>query len=388
MAFKAPFQVGGAVSPPYFVGRTKETREIVDGLKTLSQNYVILAPRRVGKTSLMWAVKVKLDREKDLLAVYFNCREITTKEGFARKLIEAVLEEYEKKHAVKGYIGNFRRSVKGKILDAMRRIEKIGGSFRNICEIYMTFREGEMDEEGLLQNTFRFLGDFSDEKEIRLIVMLDEFQKLREFNGFLFDLMKSRMDTQKGVRYCVTGSSISMLDEIFLKKDSPLYMMFTKIPLEPLDKKTVFDFACRRLGEFNVNITDKALEKFYNYTGGIPYYVQKLGHFCFDLARLSDKSIDQKVVSTSFSRMLKEFDSEFESRFTEKFSSKKQAILRELAKEDGARVSDIARAMNIEVNYLGESMRFLVEAMVVIRKKRGYYELYDPVFKQWLKSEL
>jgi hypothetical protein len=44
--------------------------------------------------------------------------------------------------------------------------------------------------------------------------------------------------------------------------------------------------------------------------------------------------------------------------------------------------------MNIEVNYLGESMRFLVEAMVVTRKKRGYYELYDPVFKQWLKSEL
>ena len=174
MAFKAPVQVGGAVSPPYFVGRTKETREIVDGLKTLSQNYVILAPRRVGKTSLMWAVKGKLDREKDLLAVYFNCREITTREGFARKLIEAVLEEYEKKHAAKGYIGNFRRSVKGKILDAMRRIEKIGGSFRNICEIYITFREGEIDEGGLLQNTFRFLGDFSAPVPVQLICVVTE----------------------------------------------------------------------------------------------------------------------------------------------------------------------------------------------------------------------
>ncbi len=63
----APFQVDGIVSPPYFVGR-----------------------------------------EKELQVVYFNCREITTKEGFARKFIETVLEEYGIKHAIKGYIENVK----------------------------------------------------------------------------------------------------------------------------------------------------------------------------------------------------------------------------------------------------------------------------------------
>ncbi len=66
--------------------------------------------------------------------------------------------------------------------------------------------------------------------------------------------------------------------------------------------------------------------------------------------------------------MLKEFDGEFESRFTEKFSPKKQAIVREIARRDGARVCEIAKAMDVDVNYLGESIRFLVKALVVNRR--------------------
>jgi AAA+ ATPase superfamily predicted ATPase len=388
MSYKAPFQVGGVVTPPYFVGREKELQEITNGLKTLSQNYVIIAPRRVGKTSLLWAMKTKLDKEKEGLAVYFNCREITTKDGFARKIIEAILREYEKKHAIKGYIENFKNSVRGKILEAIRKIDKIGGSIGKICETYIIFREGDINEEELLERAIDFLDIFSKEKNIKIIILFDEFQKLYDINGFLFDLLKSKIDTQKKVKYCVSGSSVSMLDEIFLKKDSPLYMMFTKIYLESLDRKTVKKYIQGRLKRFDVRITEEALEMIYNYTGGIPYYVQKIGHFCFDLSQLSEKNIDTTIVSKSFDRMLKEFDGEFESRFTEKFSPRKQAILREIARKDGARVSEIAKSIGVDVNYLGESMRFLVEAMVIIRKKRGFYELYDPIFKQWLKNEL
>ena len=93
---------------------------------------------------------------------------------------------------------------------------------------------------------------------------------------------------------------------------------------------------------------------------------------------------DRKVCKININ--VKEFDGEFESRFTEKFSPRKQAILREIANKDGARVSEIAKSIGVDVNYLGESMRYLMESMVVIRKKRGFYDIYDPVFKQWLKN--
>ena len=94
------------------------------------------------------------------------------------------------------------------------------------------------------------------------------------------------------------------------------------------------------------------------------------------------------MVRKSFHRMLIEFDEEFESRFLDKFSPKRRAILKEIAKTDGARVSYIAKKLGLDVNFLGESMHFLVESMVIERKSRGFYDIYDPIFKQWLRHEL
>jgi hypothetical protein len=55
---------------------------------------------------------------------------------------------------------------------------------------------------------------------------------------------------------------------------------------------------------------------------------------------------------------------------------------------DGARVSEVAKAMGVEVNFLGDSMHFLIESMVLVKEKRGYYDLFDKVFKNWLNKEL
>jgi len=379
-----PFQVGGAVEPPYFVGRGREIAEITEGLRSLSQNYLIIAPRRTGKTSLLLAIRNEL-ADKEVLPTYLNCRGMTTLEGFARGLVESTLGAYEVKYK-RGLLETFTKSVKGKILDALRRVERVGGSVRKIGEIYITFREEEIDDKKLLSGAFGFLEEFAAEKGLSVIVLLDELQKTCVFDGCVFELFKDKIDVQKNVRYCVSGSSVSMLNDIFLRGDSPLYMMFTKVYLPPLPEEITQRFVKERLEAFNVRITQPALRLLYAYTGGIPYYVQKLGHFCF--VESPTHRIDKEAVITSFGRMLTEFDEEFESRFMDRFSPKRQAILRTIARREGAKVSDVAEALGIPVNYLGESMRFLVESMVLQRVSRGYYDFYDPVFKAWLRERL
>jgi Archaeal ATPase. len=93
---KAPFQVGGHVYPPYFVGRDKELEEIVRGISTLSQNYLIIGPRRSGKSSLLANVESELVK-RDLLVIAVNCIEATTCSEFFRIVVERALEAYEKK---------------------------------------------------------------------------------------------------------------------------------------------------------------------------------------------------------------------------------------------------------------------------------------------------
>jgi len=383
-----PFQVGGIVSPPYFIGRNKELKEMQESLESFSQNYLVIAPRRMGKSSLLNALKMNLEKQTNIIVVYLNCRNVFSKSSFGTKLIEEFLKVYEQKYKIKGLLEVFKRTMKDKILATIRRIDKIGGSLGDIGEVYIKFREKEIDEQEYLEQTFNFLENFSKEKDKRTIILIDEFQKLHNFNDAIFELLKSKIDIQEHIRYVVTGSSIRLLQNILLKKDSPLYMMFTKKYLEPFDLKTTITFVKNRLNKFDVNITEEGLKSIYKYTGGIPYYVQKLGQFNFELSQLTDKSVDKIMVNESFNRMLREFDEEFESRFLEKFSPKRQAILKEVAKRDGARISEIAKAMGLDVNFLGESMHFLIESMVLKKEKRGYYDLFDKVFKIWLSKEL
>jgi AAA+ ATPase superfamily predicted ATPase len=58
-----PFKYGRVVSDPYFVGRKDEINEIELNLKS-SNNLILYAPRRYGKTSLIKKVLAELERKR------------------------------------------------------------------------------------------------------------------------------------------------------------------------------------------------------------------------------------------------------------------------------------------------------------------------------------
>jgi len=126
----------------------------------------------VGKSSLLNALKNSLETEKDILIVYINCRNVLNKSAFATKLVEEFLAMYEKKHKTKGFLEVFKRAMKDKILAAIRRIDKIGGSLGEIGEGYIQLREKEIDEQEYLEKAFDFIESFSAEKNKRTIAIL------------------------------------------------------------------------------------------------------------------------------------------------------------------------------------------------------------------------
>ena len=240
---EAPFQVGGCVYPPYFVGRDREIKEIVGGIR--SQNYLIIGPRRAGKSSLLANVERELLREGSLV-VSVNCIEATTFSEFFRLVVERTLKGYEQIRRVKGLLEIFKRSLKESIVGTIERVERVGGSMEGMVKAYLSFREKAMDEHELAKRTFDFLEDFAKEKRLRIIVILDEFQHLAYFDGYLFNLLKSRSDRTR-IRYILSGSSLSILQDIFLKPESPMYLMTTKLYLQPLEKEKVKSYISNRL---------------------------------------------------------------------------------------------------------------------------------------------
>jgi len=381
------FMVGGEVEPPFFIGRDEEIEKIKLDILTSAQNNVIIGPRRIGKTSLLR--NLKLSVKDDVIFTLINCREMVSISDFFRITTKQLLEAYEEKHKIKGISKKFAQIFKGKITAAYGSLSEIGGSIEHVGGIYLKFRDDNLNEQDLIAETFEFIDHFSKEKEVPIVLCFDEFQELRKFNGSIFNVLKSRMDSQPNVRYIFSGSSISLLHDVFLKPDSPLYLMAAKMQLKPIKEEYIEKYIRQRLGIQNIQISDQALNNICTVTGSFPFYFQKLGFMVYQDAVLENKEkIENTDVDASFCAMLAEFDSEFESRYIDKYSEQQKKILKHLSKEKFRRLSHIAKDMQTPASSLTSSMSDLQNTMTIEKSKDGAYGIIDNVFRIWLKSNI
>ncbi|MGP8323883.1 MAG: AAA family ATPase [Methanosarcinaceae archaeon] len=381
------FIVGGEVEPPFFIGRDEEIEKIKLGVLTLAQNNVIIGPRRIGKTSLLR--NLKLSVKDDVIFTFINCREMVSISDFFRITTKLLLEAYEEKHKIRGISQKFAQIFNGKITAAYGSLSEIGGSIEHVGGIYLKFRDDNLNEQDLIAETFEFIDHFSKEKEVPIVLCFDEFQELRKFNGSIFNVLKSRMDSQPDVRYIFSVSSISLLHDVFLKPDSPLCLMAAKMQLKPIKEEYIGKYIRQRLGIQNIQISDRALDNICTVTGGFPFYFQKLGFMVYQDAVMENKEkIKSTDVDASFCAMLAEFDSEFESRYIDKFSEQQKKILKHLSKEKSRRLSHIAKDMQTPASYLTSSMSDLQNTMTIEKSKEGVYRIIDNVFRIWLKRNI
>jgi len=385
---EAPFKVGGAVEPPYFVGREDELRKLSSNLRGLTQNNLILAPRRYGKSSLLHNLRLRVKDEKNLLVPYVNCREMASYADFYRITVAALLTEYERKRKIAGLWANFKVIFKEGVLRAAQRLDEIGGSVGELGKVYLRFREREADERELIRAAFRFFRALAEEKGLKIVFLLDEFQEIAAFNDYIFNLLKKELDLPSRVGYFFSGSSMSMLSDIFLKEDSPLYLMVARHYMEPLGLEEVVDFVQGRLEVVGISIDRETAELFPRLTGGIPFYIQKLGLITFQDALLKGKKeVDGEEVRNAFAAMLDELDGEFEVRWLSKFSNQQRRILRALADLEEARLTDIAAQMGNKPSDISSSISRLKEMMIVAKRETGQYFIVDRVFHAWLARE-
>ena len=384
---ETPFKVGGLVEPPYFVGREEELAKLCDDAGNLTQNNLILAPRRYGKSSLLHNLKLNLQQEPGLLIPYVNCREITIYADFYRATVAALLSEYERKTRIAGLLQTFRVVFKAKFLTATKQIEEVGGSLDEVSRMYLHFREQAVDERELVQAAFRFFRSFAQEKDVRILFLLDEFQEAAKFNGYLFNLFKKELDEAPTIRYFFSGSSMKMLSDIFLREDAPLYLMVSRHYMKALQEDDIVSFVQERLAIVDLSIMQHTAKIFHKLTGGIPYYIQKLGIIVAQSAISEGRTtVDPSHVDNAFAAMLEELDSEFEVRWLSRFSNQQRRIVQALSELGEARLKDIAAKMMVHSPDISSAISRLKDMMILQRQENGSYYITDRVFAAWIAS--
>lgn len=385
-AMEAPFRVGGVVEPPYFVGREEELRLLEASMRGLSQNALILAPRRYGKSSLLWNLRRRVEEDRTLLAPYVNCRDMTGPEDLFRGFVQALLCELERKQRLRGLWEKFRLVFGEKVLEAVRALEEIGGEVGEWGQIYLRFRERELDREALVRAAFAYPKRIAAARNLRIVFLVDEFQEVARFDGYIFSVLKKELDEPGNVRFFFSGSSLGLVREVFLREESPLYLMVARFTLSALDRETSLRFLAERFNLAGLEVEEGVPSRIHELTGGVPFYLQKLGLLVVQRALLlGEKRVGKTSVEKAFREMLAEMDGEFEVRWLARFSPLQRRILRTLARLGKAGVSEIARGLGTEPVDISSSLSRLRDAMVVERTEDGY-SLTDPVFARWLAS--
>lgn len=193
--------VGKPVQGDDFFDRQREVREIWSRLET--DDILLLAPRRVGKTSLMYRL-AEMSGEQSVHAIYVSVADATTELAFAKKLLAALA----------------RHPTKDKILRALKKspIAKFLGRVRKVAIATVELElkdDAEVDWTVLGESIITALSATGP----RWLLMIDEVPifvlallrtdssggRARDFLNW-FRTLRQHAETGKNVRWLLAGS--------------------------------------------------------------------------------------------------------------------------------------------------------------------------------------
>jgi hypothetical protein len=334
----SPFQYGKVVVGTASVKRIKEKQEIKNNLYS-GIHTLLISPRRLGKSSLLKAAMTELQKEhSDVKVCYLNVFTIRAKEEFYQLFVRTVLQ----------VTGESRKP--GTTLDLLDLPEQI-----------------------------------AREKNLRLIVCIDEFQNLEKLRDYedLENEMQKVWQNQTHVSYFLCGSNVQTMIDLFDTPKKPFYRFGQIMFLSRIPKKEWLNFIVSLFGNTGKNISVELASELVGIAGQHSWYVQQLAHFAWNLTvDFATPEIIQKATKQVIDANLPLFQNRCED-----LSITQLNLLVAIA--DGAQALTSIAVMsrynlgtphNVSKNKLALQKRDLIE-----KTPKGF-AFIDPIFERWFVS--
>ncbi len=189
-----PFVFGKAVEGSYFTNRTKDAEHQEANL-THGINTILNSPRRWGKTSLVKKVMANVIRP-DIKIIYIDVFSCKSEYDFYKVFASTIIQQTSSK--IEEWMATAKEFLS-------RVITKVAFSPDSIQEYSLSFEfPAKDDAEDILQLPERI----AQKKGIHIVLCLDEFQQIAEFQDSMTFQKKLRSvwQHQQNVSYCLFGS--------------------------------------------------------------------------------------------------------------------------------------------------------------------------------------
>lgn len=286
-----------------FFSRTQIIQDIIDLLET--SNLQIAAPRRIGKTSILFHL---LDNKvHDYVYVYVDTEAIDDENEFFKKVIKEIFRSEEIKQS-----GTFKRLLQQghKFLKRVKSISVLGHE--------VEFTDGG-DSINYKEDLVNLLMSLELDNKAGLIILLDEFPQtvqniiekekgdMAAARRFLQSNREIRLhpDVLPRVKFIVTGS-IGLNHTVAAIESSAFINDLASVEVGPLSRKEANDFLRRLLSAKTLRISDEAAAfLFERLEWLIPFHIQLAVQELISLARAAgQQEITADLINQAFDAII------------------------------------------------------------------------------------
>ena len=370
-----PFIFGVATSGDNFTDRVKETERLLLNFKH-GVNTVLISPRRWGKTSLVQKV-CRLAQSEKLKVVYIDIFSCRSDRDFYDAFAEAVLKQTSSK------LDEWLENAK---LFLSRISPKITFGTDPMTDFSVSLELNPKSDD--VNDILQLPEKIAQKKGINIVVCIDEFQQIAEFKDS--KTFQKRLRTvwqlQGSVSYCMFGSKMHLMNELFEKKSLPFYKFGDAIYLPKIGTADWVDYICGRFEATGKHISRELAERICLKVDNHSSYVQQLAW----LVWIHTEGIaTEQDFEAAYQDILDQNTPLFEKQ-TESLTTYQMNFLRAVV--DGVR-SEFTSQEVLQKYQLGSSANVSIVKRALVKKELIEVEkrqvvIPDPVMKVWLKKEL
>ncbi|RAP43981.1 MAG: ATPase [Methanosphaera sp. rholeuAM6] len=368
-----------------FYNRVDEISFISDNLelakKGSTPTILLTGIRGVGKTALM--KKLKKDFQNEYLVVYMDLsamdkfkKDKLDRFCFMRLFYESIINACDESNIITidtKILKYFK--TRNFIIDKIESVDKIPIPILKTDEDYTKFTSFVMD---LPQQIYGDCKEYID----GILIFMDEFQILKQLdedvNGFLW-YIRSVIQSQKNIGYIFSGS-MSVKDELISDiagQKGAFGGRILNYEIKTFSYETTKNYLTEKANY--LEFTDDGFNRFYKCTNGIPYYINSFAR----LLPPNEELGEEKIIS-EFKKSLPYLLVHLTNEWC-KLTKQEQRIIVALVEKPLRRI-DIANKLGVKSGAIGASLKTL-QNKILIELNNDKYQIYDSIFKAWLKKE-
>ncbi|MGH7722407.1 MAG: AAA family ATPase [Candidatus Dormibacteria bacterium] len=378
-------------NPYHFGSRVKDAVNFTDRrheLATLTshmlnhQNVIVIAPRRFGKTSLLYRAMAAVE-DRGGRTGRVSLMKCSTTQEVAEALMRGV---------VKGPMGWLR----GQATEIARRVRsmRITPQFTfepatGAVSVKLDSPHSAVDWRPVIEDVIHLLNDLN-ERGHPVSLVIDEFQKAKEIEPDLPDVFKDLVDDVPDVSLVFAGSKRHLMDQLVNDRDhGALYNVGTKLYLQRISEPDFSSYLRARAGAGGASMSQDTARRIYDAAAGIPNDVQLIAFRAYQEAthHPGNNEITAADVEEAVRAAAADQSDDFQNTF-DQLAQSQQLLLKLIACEEVTEINGkrtIAR-LGVTNHAAGNAARAL-QRRELISREGAVWTVSSGLLREWLRDD-